>query len=292
MGQNWKILRWCLMAKVKSFSCSYHKPSGGNFSLKGDIQVDAEGQFYFKLEEEHIPYAQDFIDNGQRIDKENKLRIWGRNRNNLYSSNMSYLEEALKGICHKVANSGVKEELVIKYLIENHVAYYKKDDVIYPSGNDAGDGYSNRESGGKWCGADHNNLHFFAVKVYAKVVLKTTQTGSNQIDYGSPHHAQDEDLRVQNDHGEVDGQKDEYLHKLNRFLLSFSGGDRYGDDNIKNFKEMPYTEKRAKFFYELMLGMCKLADKFSVLEDETTVLKMADSGRALLMEPEKNKDKK
>lgn len=260
------------MAKLKAFSTYATKASGEGFTLKGDINVDTAGKFYFKLEQDHIPFAQRYIKDGIKLESNHELYIDGRNKNNLYSDNLTTLESALKTICYQFAQSGIKEELVIRYYISNTMVYFKETDGnIFPTKTDAG-----KNADGEWVGerGTFQSEKGFSLIVHAQVSCKITQSGSTTIKYVWPGH--NETIGdIYNEHGDLTGNKYEFMHRLNRFVSTWN--------DEKDLKEMPYTEQRAKFFYELLLGMCRLADKFSTLEDHDTVLKLADSGKPLLL---------
>ena len=47
---------------------------------------------------------------------------------------------------------------------------------------------------------------------------------------------------------------------------------------------MPYTEDAAKFFYNMMIGMCVLADKISIFfDDEQNIVKAIEAGAVPLI---------
>jgi len=54
-------------------------------------------------------------------------------------------------------------------------------------------------------------------------------------------------------------------------------------------KEMPYTEKAAKFFYDAMIGLCALADKVATFmrSDEMIALAIDKNNHLLTMLDEK-----
>ncbi len=267
------------MARLKTFSTWANKPSGGNLAIKGDINVDVDGNFYFKLEKEYLPFATSYLKETPQ-ERVPDVFISGRNHNNLTARTLKTLEHTLNMICRRMAHSGLKRELVILYKIHSDTCYYRYDDGrIEPNARDDEDYHSStKKSQGTW----HGNLHAterresYSVNVYAETYCKVTQEGSTTIKYERPfdHPALKDLSHLSDDH--------EYgaLVRLESFML------KKPDD----FIEIPYTHKRAQFFYELLMAMCKLSHKFLALEDQDNVLRLADNGKFLLtdMTGEKN----
>ena len=56
-----------------------------------------------------------------------------------------------------------------------------------------------------------------------------------------------------------------------------------------NMKEMPYTEKAAKFFYDAMIGLCAMADKVATFmgSDDMIALAIDKNNHLLKMLDEK-----
>jgi hypothetical protein len=265
------------MAKLKVFNKSHTRENGEYFSLKGDININSEGEFYFRLTDEQVLFVNNLLKEDEYFPKTVGIMQTGsyqNRRENLRGSVLSDLEKALDRLCNVMAKSGTEEKLVIVYRLHNRVSYFKTGDgEILPNGEDLGNHLVNPELG-EW--HDGREGHFddswshYAVQVYAVVAKKVTVTGSDKVDYQWP------DL------------EESWAEKLNRFrnLPLPSTGYGRSEVRIEDCTEIPYTEERAKFFYEMLLGMCKLADKFKVLHDAETLLQVADSGKfALLPEP-------
>ncbi|MDQ5987070.1 MAG: hypothetical protein CSYNP_02807 [Syntrophus sp. SKADARSKE-3] len=71
---------------------------------------------------------------------------------------------------------------------------------------------------------------------------------------------------------------DSYLRKLNSFCgLSPHAPGQSG------MQEMPYSEQAAKFFYDVMIGLCALADKVATFLDNKEILAIAIEKQALLL---------
>lgn len=262
------------MAKVKKFSTFCSKPSGGYQTVKVDIHVDTKGMFYAKIPDELLEYAESFAKDKSKV---SDARIG--NGHKIFATTLEDIEKFLSGTNRLAANDSVKSELVILYAINNQVSYYKLDGKILENAEE--DDHNDRK--GTWFGGERgNSWNNYSVQVYAKVVKRTTQTNSDTVNWDRP----DPDFGPEELRGEPLG---EYGEKLNSFLNLGWPKDFCHDSNHVNPEHctaIKYTEERAKFFYDMLIGMCKLADKFSVLQDEKVLLKLADSGKFLLMSPE------
>lgn len=151
----------------------------------------------------------------------------------------------------------VTEELVIRYGQKTLTTYWKMPDgAIYASGieckndpNHDDSGNAEPKANGEWCGsldASHGNAGY-SVALFAKVQMKTTYSrpSGSKVKYGPPNF-------------------DNFSHqtwgeRLDCFVGLREGGG-FMRDGI-NLEEMPYTEEAAKFFYEMLIGMCAFSDK-------------------------------
>ena len=71
---------------------------------------------------------------------------------------------------------------------------------------------------------------------------------------------------------------DDYVNLLNSFIKLHVDPERHKDD----YREMPYSPEATKFFYTVMLNICKLADQIhAFFGNEPAVLKMIQSGNLL-----------
>jgi len=259
------------MPRLKSFATGANKAAGGRVTLKGDINIDAAGKFYFKIPDEFMPFAESYLKELDAKDRY-KVSLSGRNHNNLTTSTLHDLEGTLKIICNRIGASGVHKELVILYKVHSNVSYYRYNDGRFESTAISDEDY-NKKKMGEWYGDNHalSTTESYSVNVYAEVFCKITQDGSTEIKYESPcGHKEllcDDYSHLRTDH------EFGIMVKLNGFKLSKPD---YGT------VEMPYSHKSAQFFHDLLIGMCKLAHKFKALEDHDNVLKLIESGRPLL----------
>lgn len=271
------------MAKVKKFSTFCEKSAGGYQKIDVDINVDTSGKFYAKIPDELLEFAEKY-----EKDSESKTRTAHiGNNQKVFASTLADLEYFLSSVNRLKAKDEMKVEVVILYRINNHVAYYKyPDGTIEPTGEGEKDYY---KPTGAWHGIDGRELgNNYSVQLYAKVVVRITQANSDTVKWEKPLNI-DSTPDAYKGHPEV-VKMGEYAQKLNSFNnLGWPKSFCYDETQVNpaHCIAIPYTEERAKFFHDMLLGMCKLADKFSVLQDEKVLLELADSGKFLLIEAER-----
>jgi len=267
------------MAKMKLGKYTCHKSAGGYQSLSVQLNVNVEGEFYGDVPDEYLKFVEQATSKREGVYMRSKpvpgTRLIGGKKQyitQLFAANLKDLEAVFQSLVNTAADSGTKEELVILYKIENNVSYWKNDDgSIEPTAKRR----PLAQDDGNWKGVKYSqDLKSYAVNVYARVMVKVTQDNSDYIKYINPAHSS------------IEGNNDQthpFLYLLNEFKLAFATEDRWLDGlvDISELKQMPYTELRAKFFYELLLGMCKLADRFEVLTDDTNLRQIVDSGKMI-----------
>ncbi|KKL92225.1 hypothetical protein LCGC14_1886820 [marine sediment metagenome] len=175
----------------------------------------------------------------------------------------------------------ITEETVIRYGKRTKTAYWKMaDGTIYANGGDCEndpnyltDGPQHDPRNGGWHGKLDAITHNagYMVSLFASIHKKTTYTRGSVVEhkYSRPDFS--------NFSHETWGER------LNCFVgLAEDGG--WMEDGIE-CEEMPYTEKSAKFFYEVLIGMCTFADKIEVFFAEPeNVMKAIEVGTTLLIE--------
>lgn len=147
----------------------------------------------------------------------------------------------------------VAEETVIRYGYRVKTSYWKMPDgVIFANGNDAKHS-TDSDGPGEWHGTLDATTHApgFAVELIAVVAKRTTHTreSGSVVTYERPgfknHHA-----------------PESYGERLNSFVGLRTDADGYWHQSIE-LVDMPYTEPAAKFFYEMLIGMCAFSDKIT-----------------------------
>jgi hypothetical protein len=267
------------MAKVKKFSTFCDRPSGGYQKIDVDINVDTKGMFYAKIPDELLDFAEKYANSPESKTRTSRIG----NDQKIFASNLDDLEYFLSSVNRLKAKDELKVEVVILYRINNHVAYYKyPDGKIEPTGG--GEKNHNKPTG-EWHGIEGREQgNNYSVQLYAKVVVKISQANSDKVKWDRPENRNHGPDSSRNRPESV--EMGEYAEKLNSFNNLGWPKDFCHDEsqvNPKHCVEIPYTEERAKFFHDMLIGMCKLADKFSVLQDEKVLLKLADSGASFLL---------
>lgn len=253
------------MAKIKKFEQVTTQSDGTKLKWKGDIYVNSQGIFYVSIPE-------DLMDLATNLSKEvNDFKKFHIKDTKFYSDTLANCELYIKKLHKKKAVVERKDELVILYKFHNRGSYWKnKDGAILACGGSVGADHFDREDSG-WCGSTptftHNNYENYAIEFYAKIVNKVTFTGSDKIEF---EHVGNNVLEHWGD-------------ELNHFVhLKSPSTDTHNEMFYGNFQEVPYTEERAKFFHDLLLGMCKLMDKLSCLQDDEIIKRLMDSNTKLL----------
>lgn len=266
------------MPKVKMFYKIVDKETGSHEIFDEPIYVDAKGIFSCTMPEKYRPFAKTLVETKKYPTLEYYDSDYNKEAYKLRGKDLEELELALGSLVGTVARSALKRELVIMYRIDRHVTYAKDSDgniIQRPPET----GTKRRMKSDELYGVSMDNLgealKSYNVGVYACVAHKTSQEGTAEVKY---------DIPMEDTLG--NGVRHSMEFKLNNFLnLQYPADYRHGGVMWKDLKEMPYTEERETFFYDMMMAICKLADRISALDDHETVLQIADSGRNLLAGP-------
>jgi hypothetical protein len=275
------------MAKISTIRVIAKSPVQ-KFSKDLDVTVDSTGIFRTTVPEELLESAERL----KRVDRNSAKPEWEdvgidyhRGKTRLAAKTLRLLEDFSQKAAEDHVACTVTEELILVYGTDNRVSFYKgKDGTIYPNG-----GYAPvyGKGQGDWFGNLDGHMKqsdFFQVGFMARVITKQTFTRSS----GTKIRYTPED-GLENHHG----SDVSWRAKLNGFtgIWFFDEGSREdGYELPEGLKEMPYTEEAAKFFYEVMIGICALADRIdSFFKDKERVLLAIKSGTKLLPGPtEKN----
>ena len=255
------------MAKIKKFEQVTTQSDGNRLKWKGDIYVNSQGIFYVSIPEDLMDLATNL---SKEVNDFKKFHIKG---DKFYSDTLANCEQYIKQIHVKKSVVEKKDELLILYKFHNRGSYWKNEDgtIMACGGSEFADYSERKNAGSGWCGSSPSFIHDayenYAIEFYAKVVKKTTYTGSDKIEFS--HIA--------------GGELGKWGEELNLFAhLRYPQTDRHSDMFYGNFQEVSYTEERAKFFHDLILGMCKLMDKLSCLQDDDILKKLMDNNTKLL----------
>lgn len=250
------------MPRLKSIKFSSSSKSGEVFWFVSEVSVNNSGVFSLTIPDELEDVARAVI---ETVDRSTYSVVLVRPRMKLLVSghDLERCESFVKVVCQDFMSCDISEEKVILYGTDVQIAYVKDEQGnIYPNGYIAGRSKYDREC--RWHGtlnaADRDR--FYRVGLAAVV--------RNKITYARRSGSKVEFKRVEGEHGS-------YLEKLDSFVgLSI---------NPASMKEMPYSEEAARFFYEMMLGLCRLADRLTVFLNDDLLLRKAIEQRASLCFP-------
>jgi hypothetical protein len=219
---------------------------GEPYSYKADVTVDKEGIFSVSIPEELVDTAEQMVKKQEvRHFSLHKLKvrhvITGREKGKC----LAFIRDIIQDFQH----CEVTSEIVIAYRTSSGLTYWKKGSgEIVPNGSYDHKGYE--DGSGSFQGSNNatKTTNTFSVGIAARVYEKlTAHTPSGdkvtyKVTYGAGTHH----------------DRDTWLQKLN----SFNGINTVHSNS--DTKEMPYTEEAARFFYESMIGLCKLSDRIEM----------------------------
>lgn len=252
------------MAKLKPIDFSFKSKTGEELTFRADVSVsDTTGAFSLTIPDSLEQTA-------RRVAASHPFPVaLDRPRQNLRVTGPT-LDGCKQFIAHCATDflaCEVTEELVIVYDTNFKVAYVKDDE-----GNFFENGYACKEKydtqAAVWHGALHatNQATHFQVGLVAKVMKKTTYTRPS----GVAHRYE-----------RSDAPKDSWMARLNGFSGLYLKFD--SKEELPGYKQIPYTEDAAKFFYFSMLSMCQLADRINQCFGDEASLKLAIEKNAGLL---------
>ena len=271
----------------------YHKADNGEErKIVSKVTVTQDGIFHMTVPDDLVDSIRANLGSchidevRRRVKKESMLpsglqRHETRITNRVSGSSLDDCKRAIKAGLRDWLKCEVTEELVIRYGKQTKTTYWKMpDDAIYANGGDCEndpnyDHERDRDDdleNGTWFGeldTTHHNAGYM-VSLFASIKKKTIYTRGSVVEhkYSRPDF-------------------DNFSHKtwgerLNCFVGIWEAGG-FMEDGIE-CEEMPYTEEAAKFFYEMLIGMCAFADKIEAFFAEPdNVMKAIESGAVLLI---------
>lgn len=288
------------MAKVSTVSFHAESPVA-KISVRADVTVDSTGVFKVTMPEE---YAKDLVEAAHRLREIDRngppnLRRWQEIeieyvgvKRRLASKTLKVLDEFVRAIAKDYVACEIKDELAILYG-SNITAHFflGKNGVIYPNGAYAsiakveGEwGGSEAKSGGYFSDDHHGEYKVgFAARVVTKrtyVRLSGSKTAYLDEDGVESHHGTDQSWRAKLD-------AFNHMSVLGRSIMT---RHEAGFDKASNMREVPYTEEAAKFFYEVVIGICALANRIDTFfKDDKRLIEAISSGQKLLGGPDDDK---
>lgn len=242
------------MANMPCKKWKFESDAGEILEYVSDVHVGVDGRFSVSIPDEFSDVSEKMNPNffeveGVYKNRGNKVRVYGPNLDKIYSF--------IGKIAKEYFTCEVKREQVIAYGAVAKVAFWKDDDGdFYPNGSFA--------SSGCWAKIDTldatHPADFYSIGVAAKVLWKvtTSRASSVKITYEYPM--------------EFHQDKKSAGARLNGFCGLTIGDPRYG-----RIKEMPYSDEAAVFFYDMMMAMCKMAEKLEhFIENRELVMRAID----------------
>lgn len=190
----------------------------------------------------------------------------GKANTRLTAPTLDLLRKAIGAAGNEWASCEETVETVILYAHDLQVAYFQTErGAIYPNG------YTPEGVEGKWKGglrAPNSDTHYrigFAATVREKVVYR--RAGSTTVKYRLPPR-QDGDHRY----------PESYHDKLLALTLLRVEPSK--------MQEMPYSEEAARFFFEIMVGLCAMSDRIETFfADQNQIHRAIRQGRSVLALP-------
>ena len=253
------------MAKLKPIHFEFKPKAGEVFRFISEATVsDSTGMFNLTIPDELEGVAKTIFRShgtlyGVELDRpRTHLRVVG--------STLEGCKNFIKHVGDDHVRCEVTEELVIVYGVHNKVTYVKDcDGKIYANGYEAGERY--KKGDGEWCGTLNGSgeaSKFYQVGFAARAAKKTTFT--------RPSGVTSVFSRIGN------ARDDSWLAKLNGFV-----GLSMRFEDMGSMDHMAYSEDAAKFFYNVMLAMCQLADRIdNFFGDQGAVLLAIEKQAPLL----------
>lgn len=215
----------------------------------------------------------------------------GKNRSHregYYSSNtLNGLKHLVKSACEEYfSRELIEESIVIQYGINSTYSFvYGKNGDICPNGQNqwtkwdtpAGDG-SMWQEGNTHALANDNRA--FGVQLYVRPFWKRRyryKSGSDKTEYKKL-------TPFGNQPFEDNKEEHYYLHWL-------QGMPGIGTEGVRHIEEVEYTEETAKFFVEMIKGICYMGEKMKFLSNSENLLKVIEKGQGFRLGPTEQKSK-
>lgn len=258
------------MAKLKSERFSVSNQAGDKLEFVSDVTVDGNGSFNMTIPELMLEIEPDFVSISHEfscaqewIGKRIKIT---RPRNNyrISSLRLSDCREFIEMVLKKLLDVEIEEEVVILYGVKADYSAWELE-----SGELVPNGYFGSSETGKWRGnlGGTNHSQQYSIGVGAEVKKKITyhRGASVRVKYERPDYP--------------NFQHNSWGEKLNAIV-----GIHINDDERGRFKEMPYSDDAAKFFYDTIMGLAEMGRKLeSFFGDDGAVAAMIENKSQLLL---------
>lgn len=266
------------MASLPQVKFHEKAKNGDEREVVSKVSVTNDGEFHMTVPDDletsiraHItPHSDTYMSRSQRPHM--TLRVSGDSLNDCKAAIDAGLRDWMA--CE------ISEELVIRYGHRIKTTYWKMPDgTIYANGYDARNdqNYDHERDrapeNGTWHGTLDATTHApgYSVELVADIAKRITYTreSGSKVVYEGP----DFDNFSYTTYGE----------RLNNFVGLRTSDGGYFHDAI-DLTDLPYSEKTAKFFYDMLIGMCAFSDKIEIFFAEPeTVIEAIESGAVPLI---------
>ena len=240
-----------------------------------EINVSKDGEFYFSLDDDQ---KQMLLDHGVNLSSTYNKRT--HKTGTFYANSLAELKKNFKAILEEAVSGEILEDKhVILYQITTRCSYCVSEGVPVPNGtyikdDEKIDGcYAQWQEGTERCEGANFGFSIFA-QVYHKQVFKF-KSGAIKTFYWFMNHEQSEKLG-------------EYGKRLNDFSLkAFDIRDAYSNNSnyqMNGKLEIDYTEDNTKFFYNLLISICKLNEQIKDFIKEPKLLQQIINQQVKLLQ--------
>lgn len=253
------------MARLPNVKFKFVSSAGDVLEFVSEVSVDGEGLFGVTAPDE----LEDTLRGVVKARAQEGLSAYRAAKNlRIYGPTLQACKDTIIRAGKEFVSCEITTEKVILYNSETSVCYSKTDNgVICPNG------YSPDGAPSQHCGTLHaaNHDRFYRVGFAAVVMDKVTHKSSSNTKIEFKRAA---------DQGGMHCYPETYHDKLNAFCgLNI---------HPPSMKEIPYTEEAAKFFYEIMIAMCSLADRLTgFIGDDDRVKLAIEAKQTFFALPEK-----
>lgn len=244
---------------------AYTAPDKTKFEYKASCFVTAEGQFTIEIHPDLLLSAKRLNRSGVSVSAARRDTA-----ERLYCNNLQDGIRFLHDCARDFMTVEQTTERVIAYKAEFNLSFWKMPDgSIRGNGSGANAGQWHRLHYENKGSCSQNRTDVFSVGLCAAVYDKVTtiRKSGNIVRYLDPQDLQDGSPAA----------------KLNSFTTLDVETKGIGKEWCKT-REMPYTDQAATFFYEVMLGMCALAERIdNVIANESRLLEAIEKGSTKLL---------
>jgi hypothetical protein len=265
------------MPKVSTIKIQI-KSAGSWLSTDVDVMVNASGVFYCEAPD----WSKNYLQVGGNY---HGIRFERRNRGaepQIFSDTMALLNTGLHTIMKVCHTPEVTTELVIRYNIQSDVSFWETSDGnICPNGHFASRLDDSSDRDGRWCGGNeekgmYGNHHSsnpsnggYSLTVGAQAMIKRTEKLGEKLNITYMNYYGDEDhFGTKHPAARLNGWCS--------FVLN------------KDYKEIPYSDEAAIYFYNMMLGVATISRMIQKATfDQENLITAIKSGNSPLQIPNK-----